>query len=139
MLPIRVHQTVKHTIDFTHHSDFWTDDTSSPQHHRLTATEQRKREFRYADGCQTAASSEASSLTFVAAAAGPELAKHLRQAALASHLKKSAAMGKGEKKEDKKKEGEDEECMEEGIKPEDGQDKDAAGGEDKGGGSGTMA
>ncbi len=29
--------------------------------------------------------------------------------------------------------------MDEDIVPEDGQDKDAAGGEDKGGGSGTMA
>ncbi len=114
------------------------DDASSPQHHRPTATEQIKCEFCYPDGRQTATSSEASSLTFITPAAGPELAECLRQAALDSRPKKSATMGEGEKKEDKKKEGEAEECMEESIEPEDGQDKDATGGEDKGGGSGTM-
>ncbi len=46
----------------------------------------------------------------------------------------SAAMG-----EEQKKEGDGMEHMEEDVVPENGQDKDAAGGEDKGGGSGTAA
>ncbi len=137
--PSHVHQTVKHAIDFTRRSDFWMDDASSPQHHRPTATEQRIREFRYPDGCQTAATSEASSLTFVAELAGPKTHECLEQKALDSHPKTSTAMEEGEKKEDKKKEGGDEEHMDEGIVPEDSQSKDAASGEDKGGGSGTAA
>ncbi len=40
--PIRMHQTAKRAIDFTHCSDFWADDASSPQRHQLTATEWRK-------------------------------------------------------------------------------------------------
>ncbi len=48
-------------------------------------------------------------------------------------------MGEGEKKEDKKKEGEDsDERMDQGVELVDGQDKDAAGGEDKDGGPGTL-
>ncbi len=41
--------------------------------------------------------------------------------------------------EEKKKEGEDDECMEQDVEPVDGQNKDATGGEDMGGGSGTTA
>ncbi len=115
------------------------DGASLPQCHRLTLLSARKREFCYDDGCRTAASSEASSLTFVAAAAGPDLADRLRKAALATCPKMSAAMGEGKKKEDKNKEGKDVEHMEEDIELEHSQDKDATSGEDKGGGSGTAA
>ncbi len=49
-------------------------------------------------------------------------------------------MGEGEKKEDKKKEGEDgDEHMDQGVKPVDGQDKDATGGADNDGGPSTTA
>ncbi len=37
--PIRMHQTIKRAINFTHRSDFWADNTSSLQCHHLTATE----------------------------------------------------------------------------------------------------
>ncbi len=58
---------------------------------------------------------------------------------LDSRPKTSAVTGKDKMGEEKKKEGEDDERMEQDIMPGDGQDKDATGGEDKGGGSGTMA
>ncbi len=52
----------------------------------------------------------------------------------------STTTGEDEKKEDKKKEGEDsDKHMDQGVEPVDGQDKDATSGEDKDGGSGTMA
>ncbi len=87
-----------------------------------------------------AATSEASSLTFVTEPTGPDHFTrireegHLRQVALASFQKTSAAMG-----EEQKKEGDGTEHMEEDVVPENGQDKDAASGEDKGGGSGAVA
>ncbi len=138
--PIRAHQTAKRAIDFTRRSDFWMDNASSPQRHRLTAAEQRRWVFRYDDGRQIAASSEASMLTFIAEPIHPnhfaclQQEERLRQEAMDSRPKTSAAMG-----EEKKKEGEGDECMDQDVKQVDSQDKDATGGEDKEGGSGTMA
>ncbi len=60
-------------------------------------------------------------------------------AALDSHLQMFTATTESEEKEETKKEGEDDEHLDENVMPEDGQDKDAASGEDKDGGSSTMA
>ncbi len=48
-------------------------------------------------------------------------------------------MGEDKMGEEKKKEGEDDERMEQGVESVDSQKKDATGGEDMGGGSGTVA
>ncbi len=48
-------------------------------------------------------------------------------------------MGEDKMQEEKKKEGEGDEHMEQDAAAVDSQDKDATGGEDMGGGSGTMA
>ncbi len=76
-------------------------------------------------------------LTFIAKLLGPDGMERIRQEALASRKKAPAAMGEDKTEEEKKKEDEDDEHMEQDAAPVDSQNKDATGGEDKGGGSGT--
>ncbi len=133
-LPSHAHQTVKRAIGFNCHTDLWGDDVSLSQRHRPTATECRRCTFLQADDHRTVASSEASSLTLAAAPADLETTDRLRQQALASHLKTSAA----EEKEAEKKEDDVVEHMDEGAELKNGQDMDAVDGEDKDGGSGTV-
>ncbi len=121
-------QTIKHAIDFARDSDFWRDDTALLPRQRQTAAQRMKHEFRYADGRQTAATSEsASTTTFVAEDITPETIEHIRQAALASGKKTSAATGEDKTEEEKKKEGEGEMHMEQDDALVDGQNKDATG------------
>ncbi len=58
---------------------------------------------------------------------------------MASRKKTSAAIGEDKTDEEKKKEGRDEEHMEQDDAPVAGRDKDATGGPEAGGGSGTTA
>ncbi len=69
----------------------------------------------------------------------PMLNMEQLQAALDSCPQTFTATKESKKREDKKKEGKDDEYMDQDVMLEDGQDKDTAGGEDKDGGSGTMA
>ncbi len=139
-LPTYACQTIKHAIDFARDSDFWRDDMASPPRQCQTAVQWMKHEFRYADGRQTATTSESASMaTFVAKSAGPETMECIWQVALASHKKPSAAMGEDKMEEEKNKEGEGEMHMEQDDALVDGQNKDATGGSDVGGGSSTMA
>ncbi len=133
-------QTIKHTIDFTCDSDFWRDNTASLPRQRLTTAQWMKHEFHYTDGRRTTATSEwASMATFVAEMASPETFEHLRQAAMDSRKKMPATLEKDKTEEENKKEDEGEMHMEQDAALVDGQNKDATGGPDMGGGSGTMA
>ncbi len=107
-------QTIKCTINFARDSDFWRDDTASLLHQHQAAAMQMKREFQYADGHQTAATSELASMqgTFVAELVSPDDIVRIREEALASRKKPSAALGEDKTEEEKKKEGEDETHME---------------------------
>ncbi len=89
--------------------------------------------FLQAGEQRTAASSEASSHTFITVPAGFETDETLRQRALDTIQKEDEA----KENEAKKKEG-DEEHMEEGDVQEPGQDKGPTDGEGKAGGSGTV-
>ncbi len=103
MLPVHARQTIKRAINFTRSSDFWRDDTASPPCQCLTAAQQRKREFLFTDGHQTAATSESSMLTLAADPLSPESLERIQQMALDSRPKTSAAMGQDETGEEKKK------------------------------------
>ncbi len=116
--PMYSRQTVKHAIDFARDSDFWRHDTASLPWQRQTATMRMKYEFRYADGRQTATTSEsASTATFVAEPIGPDTVEHIWQEALASRKKTSATVGEDKMEEEKKKEDEGNEHMEQDAAP----------------------
>ncbi len=59
--------------------------------------------------------------------------------ALDSRPQMFTAMTESEKKENKKNKGKDDEHVDQGVMPEDGQNKDTTSGEDKDGGSSTTA
>ncbi len=70
--------------------------------------------------------------TFVAKMAGPETFERIRQAALDSRKKTPVATGEDKMEEEKKKEDEGDEHMEQDATPVDSQNKDATGGPDTG-------
>ncbi len=133
--PTYVHQTVRRAISFNRRTDFWGDDTSLQQRPRPMAAERRRRTLIQANGHRTAASSEASSHTFITAPAGFETTETLWNKALDSIWKAADT----EEKEAKKKEDGDEEPMDADAALDSGQDKGPADGEDKAGGSSTVS